>query len=196
MGPNDEIFYTTIDRPAHRRYVLGRGPVRGRRDTLETPAGSGHELPRRALAGAKYARAGGARREVFESLIARGVPFTNVIDRTAILRTNVEIGTGNVILGSTYLGACTLVGDNNFISSNVCLEHGNVLGSHSAFGPGVVTSGNVSIGSGVRFGTGIFIEPLVSIGDGSVIASGSIITKDVQTGAVLKHRENVVTREI
>ncbi len=137
-----------------------------------------------------------ARREVFESLIARGVPFTNVIDRTAILRTNVEIGTGNVILGSTYLGACTLVGDNNFISSNVCLEHGNVLGSHSAFGPGVVTSGNVSIGSGVRFGTGIFIEPLVSIGDGSVIASGSIITKDVQTGAVLKHRENVVTREI
>ncbi len=137
-----------------------------------------------------------ARRELFEALIGRGVPFTNVIDKTVNRRTKVEIGTGNVILGSTYLGACTSVGDNNFISSNVCLEHGNVLGSHCAFGPGVVTSGNVRIGDGVRFGTGIFIEPLISIGDGSVIASGSVITKDVHADTVVKHRENVVLREL
>lgn len=137
-----------------------------------------------------------ARRELFDSLISRHVAFANVIDDTVNRRMNVEIGTGNVILGSTYLGACTSVGDNNFISSNVCLEHGNVLGSHCGFGPGVVTSGNVTIGNGVRFGTGIFIEPLVSIGDESVIASGSVITKDVLDSTVVKHRENVVARDL
>ncbi len=136
----------------------------------------------------------GARQRVFETLNARGVPFANVIDSTVNIRSNVEIGTGNVILGSAYIGACTLVGDNNFLSSNVCLEHGNVLGSHCAFGPGVVTSGNVKIGNGIRFGTGIFIEPRVSIGDGAVVASGSVITKDVPPDTIVKHRENVVAR--
>lgn len=123
---------------------------------------------------------------VFDRLESQGVPFCNVIDPSAEIRTKVEMGNGNVVLGRVYVGACSRIGDNNFISANVCLEHGNVVGSHNGFGPGVFTSGNVTIGSGIRFATGIFIEPAISIGDHSVIASGSIVTSDVKPGTTVK----------
>ena len=126
------------------------------------------------------------RGRVFEALKNRGVPFCNVIDPGADLRSFVELGTGNILLGRTYVGACSRIGDNNFISANVALEHGNTLGSHNAFGPGVFTSGNVTIGDRVRFATGIFVEPGVTIGSDAVIASGRTVTVDVAPGEVLK----------
>lgn len=126
------------------------------------------------------------RKKVFEDLKSKGVDFCNVIDPTANVRAHVTIGEGNVILGNSYFGACTEIGDNNFISSNVCLEHGNILGSHCAFGPAVATSGNVTIGDQVRFGTGIYIEPEVAIGDGVVVASGSVLRSDVPDRSIVK----------
>ena len=129
------------------------------------------------------------RERVFNEIKSKNIPFTNVIDTTAELRTGVKIGVGNVILGRAYIGACSVIGDNNFISANVCLEHGNILGSHSAFGPGVFTSGNVTMGNTIRFATGIFIEPNIEIGDDAVISSGSIITDHVRPGEVTSTRK-------
>lgn len=126
------------------------------------------------------------RAALFERLMAEGVPFCNVIDVKAELRSLVTVGSGNVILANAYLGTCTTIGDNNFISANVCLEHGNRLGNTNAFGPGVFTSGNVTIGDRVRFATGIFVEPGVSIGNEAVIASGSVLTVDVGAGVTIK----------
>ena len=126
------------------------------------------------------------RQNVYEVLSSKGVPFVNVIAKSAQIRSCVTIGTGNVILSGVYVGACSVIGNNNFISANVYLEHGAILGDSNAFGPLVSTSGNVTIGSSVRFGTGIFVEPEISIGDYSSIASGSIITKNVSRDAQIK----------
>jgi acetyltransferase-like isoleucine patch superfamily enzyme len=129
------------------------------------------------------------RARVFDQLRGRGVPFCNVVDPTADLRSFVELGVGNIILGHVYVGPCSTLGDDNFISANVALEHGNVMGSHNAFGPGVFTSGDVNIGNRIRFSTGIFVEPHVTIGDGAVLASGTVITTDVAPGQTVKgHR--------
>nr|WP_319385259.1 biotin/lipoyl-containing protein [uncultured Roseibium sp.] len=125
------------------------------------------------------------RDRVFNSLVEQGVRFVNVIDPSADIRSGVELGVGNVILGHVYIGAGSRLKDNNFVSANVALEHGNVLGSSCAFGPGVFTSGNVSIGDRVRFGTGIFVEPGLSIGDDSVIGSGRTIVTGIKANTRL-----------
>jgi len=130
------------------------------------------------------------RQQVFEHFLTKGFPFCNIIDPSSNLRSQVNLGVGNVILAHGYLGACTQIGDNNFISGNVWLEHGNQLGSHCAFGPGVVTSGNVTMGSRIRFGTGIFIEPELSIGDDSVISSGSILRQNIPEKSVVRVQLN------
>ncbi|MBI4323742.1 MAG: hypothetical protein HY674_00600 [Chloroflexi bacterium] len=137
-----------------------------------------------------------ARRRVFESLRAQGIPFANVLDPTVSLHSNVSLGEGNVILAGCRLGSCAIIGDNNFLSAFVNLEHHNVLGSHCTFGPGVMTSSRVQISDGCRFGTGIFIEPGVSIGHDSIVASGSILTQDVPACSIVKTRVELSIRPI
>jgi acetyltransferase-like isoleucine patch superfamily enzyme len=128
------------------------------------------------------------RENVFNKFNSIGIPFTNIIDSKCDIRSAVELGKGNVILGQSYIGPASKIGDNNFISSNVCLEHGNILGSHCAFGPGVFTSGNVQIGSKVRFATGIHVEPNIKIGDDVVISSGATIINHISSGTVIKNK--------
>lgn len=120
------------------------------------------------------------RDRIFNALVEQGVRFVNVIDPSADIRSGVELGVGNVILGHVYIGAGSRLMNNNFISANVAIEHGNVLGSSCAFGPGVFTSGNVAIGNRVKFGTGIFIEPGLGIGDDCIIGSGQTIVTGIK----------------
>jgi len=126
------------------------------------------------------------RAELYESLKKQGFYFTNIIDRTVQIHSNVEIGTGNVIMANCRIGSCSIIGDNNFLSAFVNIEHHNIVGSHCTFGPGVMTSSRVQIGDKVKFGTGIFIEPGIKIGTNSIISSGSIITFDVPENSVVK----------
>ena len=133
------------------------------------------------------------REKVFNDLKKKGIKFTNIIDDSVSLRSLVDIGEGNIILGNVYIGSCSIIGNNNFISSNVCLEHGNILGNHCAFGPNVTTSGNVHIGDRVRFATGIVIEPNISIGNDSIISSGSVIRENIDENVVVQvdyHQKN------
>ena len=135
-----------------------------------------------------------ARAKAFEKLSAAGVRFTNAIDPSVQVHMNVSIGTGNVVIANSRLGACAMVGNNNFLSAYTNLEHHNVLGSHCTFGPGVMTSSRVMIGDKIRLGTGVFIEPGVKIGSESIIASGSIITADVPTKSIVKAKTGSVVR--
>ena len=135
------------------------------------------------------------RKQIFEDLTAKVVPFTNVIHPTVCIGTNVSIGKGNVIMAFCHIGPCAVIGDNNFLSAYVSIEHHNQLGSYCSFGPGVVTSSRVKIGDGVRFGTGVFIEPLVSIGPNSIIGSGCILRRDIPATSVVKSRLNYALRD-
>lgn len=127
-----------------------------------------------------------ARAEVFEKYYSLKISFTNVIDPTVILHSNVFIGTGNVILANCRVGSCAVIGNNNFFSAYVNIEHHNEVGNDCTFGPGVITSSRAKIGNRVKFGTGIFVEPGIKIGENSIVASGSILTVDIPPKSVVK----------
>lgn len=127
-----------------------------------------------------------ARAETFADLAGRGIPFANVVDPTVNMRLGVRLGVGNVILGSSYLGAEAEIGDNNFLSSNTCIEHHCRMGSHNAFGPAVAFSGRVVIGDRIRFGTQIAVEPGVRIGSDCVIASSCVLRTDIPDRSLVR----------
>lgn len=129
-----------------------------------------------------------ARHTLFVDLVERGYRFINVVDPSVDLRSGVELGSGNVVLGHSYIGACSKIGDNNFLSAGVSIEHGNLLGDSCSFGPGVFTSGNVTIGDRVRFGTGIHIEPGLEVGSDAVIGSGQTLISSIEAGKLLTSR--------
>jgi acetyltransferase-like isoleucine patch superfamily enzyme len=134
------------------------------------------------------------RMALFEELTGRGVRFTNVVDVTSIIRLNVRMGVGNVILASSYFGPYAKIGDNNFLSAGTHIEHHCRLGNHCAFGPAVTFSGRVTVGNKVRFGTNIAAEPDVEIGDNCVIASGSILTRSIPANSIVKARVDYTIR--
>jgi sugar O-acyltransferase (sialic acid O-acetyltransferase NeuD family) len=135
------------------------------------------------------------RAALYEKLSVLGLPFTNVIDPTVQIHSNVSIGTGNVIIANCRIGACAIIGNNNFFSAYINLEHHNVLGNHCTFGPGVFTSSRVQIDDRVKFGTGIFIEPGVRIGAESIISSGSILTTNVDERSIVKKRKDLIVQK-
>jgi sugar O-acyltransferase (sialic acid O-acetyltransferase NeuD family) len=131
-----------------------------------------------------------ARQNIFLELTKKGIPFTNIIDPSAIIGVNASMGTGNIIMAFCRLGPDLLIGDNNFLSAYVNIEHHNQMGSHCTFGPNVMMSGGVQIGNSVRFGTGIAIEPRLTIGDNATIASGVTLTTSVPANTLVKGKTN------
>ena len=135
------------------------------------------------------------RKKFFQSLIKNNVATINLIDPNVNFGFDIKIGTGNIILGRTDVGACTEIGNNNFISTHCNIEHHNFLGNHCTFGPGVLTSGSVKIMDECKFGTGIFIEPKVLISSKCTISSGTIINSNVSGNTTVinniatKHKE-------
>jgi acetyltransferase-like isoleucine patch superfamily enzyme len=126
------------------------------------------------------------RREIFEAVTAKGIPFTNIIDTTANIRSNVRMGKGNLIVSGCYLAPSLTMGDNNFLAAYTAIEHHSVVGSHCTFGPRFTASGKVTIGDNCKFGTGIFVEPFVKIGNNTTIASGAIITGHIPENSLVK----------
>jgi sugar O-acyltransferase (sialic acid O-acetyltransferase NeuD family) len=114
------------------------------------------------------------------------VPLANVIDPTARLASEVELGAGNVVCAFCHLGVGTVVGDNNFLSAYNSFDHHSRIGDDISTGPGCMTSGLVEVGSRVRMGTGIYVEPKLSIGDDVVVASGTVLVTSVPDGHVVK----------
>ncbi|MCD4752662.1 MAG: hypothetical protein K8R40_06295 [Anaerolineaceae bacterium] len=131
-----------------------------------------------------------ARADFFDKFTREGIPFTNIIDPTAIIGIGCEMGTGNMVMGFCRLGPEAAIGDNNFLSAYVNIEHHNTMGSHCTFGPNVFMSGGVNIGSHVRFGTGISIEPRITIGDHVTIASGTVLTTHVPDNTLVRTKTN------
>jgi acetyltransferase-like isoleucine patch superfamily enzyme len=118
------------------------------------------------------------------------IVLETLIHPTATIGANVDIGPGTLIFAHVYIGTGSVIGDASFISSNSSIEHHNKIGEGFCAGPNLNTSGGVTIGREVRFGMNIGIEPGVVVGHNCVVASGSVLTRDLADGSVLKSRSS------
>jgi sugar O-acyltransferase (sialic acid O-acetyltransferase NeuD family) len=117
------------------------------------------------------------RQRLFDYLQLIGIPFANIIDRTAEVRLEAKIGCGNVILANVFIGPLVSIGDNCYIIGNTCINHDSKIGSHAYFSAGCVIAGDVEIGNRVRFDTGSGAKARIKIRDDFNVASGRILTE-------------------
>jgi acetyltransferase-like isoleucine patch superfamily enzyme len=117
-----------------------------------------------------------------------GFSLETLIHPSAIVSSNVQIGTGTLIFANVHIGTGTHIGKACFISSNSSIEHHNAIGDGFCTGPNLNTSGGVEIGEKVRFGIGVSVEPGIVVGSNCTVASGLVITKNVGEGSVQKAR--------
>jgi acetyltransferase-like isoleucine patch superfamily enzyme len=106
----------------------------------------------------------------------------NRIHNYAIVCDDVKLGK-NVRIGAfSFICNNTIIKDNVFIGQNVSFCNDKYPPSHGAWKKEkpIIVEENVSIGSGST------ILPSVRIGQGALIGAGSVVTKDVSAGRIVK----------
>ena len=115
------------------------------------------------------------------------------IEPGAIIRDEVEIGEGAVIMMGAILNIGTAVGEGTMIDMRAVLGGRPILGRHSHIGAGTVLAGvveppsakPVTIGDNVLIGANAVVIEGVSVGNGAVVAAGAVVTRDVPENAVV-----------
>lgn len=115
------------------------------------------------------------------------------IEPGAIIRDEVEIGEGAVIMMGAILNIGTAVGEGTMIDMGAVLGGRAIVGRHSHIGAGTVLAGvveppsakPVTIGDNVLIGANAVVIEGVSIGNGAVVAAGAVVTRDVPENAVV-----------
>ena len=115
------------------------------------------------------------------------------IEPGAIIRDEVEIGEGAVIMMGAILNIGTAVGEGTMIDMGAVLGGRAIVGRHSHIGAGTVLAGvveppsakPVTIGDNVLIGANAVVIEGVSVGNGAVVAAGAVVTRDVPEKAVV-----------
>ena len=115
------------------------------------------------------------------------------IEPGAIIRDEVEIGEGAVIMMGAILNIGTAVGEGTMIDMGAVLGGRAIVGRHSHIGAGTVLGGvveppsakPVTIGDNVLIGANAVVIEGVSVGNGAVVAAGAVVTRDVPENAVV-----------
>ena len=129
----------------------------------------------------------------------RALPLADIktlharIEPGAIIRDEVEIGEGAVIMMGAILNIGTAVGEGTMIDMGAVLGGRAIVGRHSHIGAGTVLAGvveppsakPVTIGDNVLIGANAVVIEGVSVGNGAVVAAGAVVTRDVPENAVV-----------
>ena len=115
------------------------------------------------------------------------------IEPGAIIRDQVEIGDGAVVMMGAILNIGAVVGAGTMIDMGAVLGGRAIVGKNSHVGAGAVLAGvveppsakPVTVGDGVLIGANAVLIEGVQVGDGAVVAAGAVVTQDVPAGAVV-----------
>lgn len=115
------------------------------------------------------------------------------IEPGSVIREQVEIGDGAVIMMGAIINIGAIVGAGTMIDMGVVLGGRAIVGQRCHIGAGAVLAGvvepasakPVTVGDGVMVGANAVVLEGVSIGAGAVIAAGAVVTEDVPENAVV-----------
>lgn len=115
------------------------------------------------------------------------------IEPGAIIRDQVEIGDGAVVMMGAIINIGAVVGAGTMIDMGCVLGGRAIVGKHCHIGAGTVLAGVVEPASAtpvivendVMIGANAVVLEGVRVGEGSVVAAGAVVVEDVPAGAVV-----------
>ena len=112
------------------------------------------------------------------------IKFATVIHRTAYVSEYATIEKGSVILGKSFVGPRSHIGNHCIINTGSKIDHDCFLDDFSSTGPGAVIGGNVKIGTGSIVSIGATIKHGITIGCNSLIGAMSFLNKDIKSNLI------------
>ncbi|WP_279145535.1 acetyltransferase [Photobacterium carnosum] len=120
----------------------------------------------------------------------------NIIDPTALLSRNIELGEGIYIGKLCIVNSDTKLLDGVVINTRSLIEHGNQVGICSNISTNVVLNGDVKVGDQTFIGSCTVVNGQITIGDNSTIGSGSVVIRNIPNKVVVAGSPTRLIREI
>lgn len=111
--------------------------------------------------------------------------FATLIDPSAVIGDNIEIGHGSMICAGSILTVNVNIGEHCIINVNSTLSHGVKLGNFVTIAPNVGLSGDVKLGNIVEIGANAVLREKLVVNEGAMIGMGAVLTKDVEINHVM-----------
>ena len=128
---------------------------------------------------------GPSRKPCIENLRALGAQFINIIHTDARIRTNVQMGEGNIICPYVSVGADSHLGSFNMIQPFTTIGHDVVIGDYTRIDTHVTCVGESKIGNEVDIYTGAVVNFGVKVEDGAHVGAGSFVIRKVKAGTTV-----------
>jgi len=106
----------------------------------------------------------------------------HLVDPTAIVADDLDIGGGSFVNAGVVIGAAASFGAHVVVNRSASIGHHVRLDDFVSIGPGAILAGHVRVGAGAMIGAGAIVLPGCRIGEGAVVGAGSIVTRDVDSG--------------
>ncbi len=126
------------------------------------------------------------------------------IEPGAVIRDQVDIGDGCVIMMGAMINIGSVIGEGTMIDMNVVLGGRATVGKHCHIGAGTVLAGVIEppsakpviVEDNVVIGANVVVLEGVTIGKGAIVAAGSIVTKDAAPNTLVAGTPARVLKEI
>jgi len=121
------------------------------------------------------------------------IPMVDMLNIDAIIRDMVTIEKNAVVMMGAVINIGSIIGEGTMVDMNAVVGARGTLGKNVHLGAGSVVAGvleppsatPVIVEDDVVIGANCVILEGVRIGKGAVVAAGSVVTKDVEPGAVV-----------
>lgn len=126
------------------------------------------------------------------------------IEPGAIIRDQVEIGDGAVIMMGASINIGSVIGEGTMIDMNVTMGGRATVGKNCHIGAGTVLAGVIEppsakpvvVEDDVVIGANVVVLEGVTIGKGAIVAAGAVVTKDVAPNTLVAGTPAKVLKEI
>src|SRR5258706_1008502 len=125
-----------------------------------------------------------ARLKFAELARSKGFKLTSAIHPSAIIASNVAIGSGTVVAAGAVINSGTHIGENAIINTSSSVDHECVIGDGAHICPGVHLAGKVTVGRGTWVGIGSCVIDHISIGNATLIGAGSVVARNIPDNVV------------
>ena len=115
----------------------------------------------------------------------RGGRFINIIHSTARVRTNVQMGVGNIVCAYAIIGADCVVGDFNLFQNFSIIGHDVRVGNHNRIDTHVTCVGGITICNNTNIHTSAIINHGVVVEDDAHVGAGSFVIRKVKAGTTV-----------
>ncbi|MBN1774916.1 MAG: acetyltransferase [Clostridiales bacterium] len=123
------------------------------------------------------------RQKIQSKLELQGLSLAKLIHPNAVIASDVEIGSGSVVMAGVVINSSTHIGKGCIINTSSSIDHDCDLGDYVHISPGAHLAGNIHVGDRTWLGLGSLIINNLRICNDCTVGAGTVVLRNIdETG--------------